>query len=83
MQIMRKTQYVREFFSFYVQKRGRTTVAENFLHVRRKKILFLGEVVPVGKTLPYPWMEASVSGFPHIVNLSFGMPEKRRTGYMA
>lgn len=45
MQIMRKTQYVREFFSFYVQKRGRTTVTENFLHVRRKKILFLGEVV--------------------------------------
>lgn len=47
MQMMReREEYVKEAVSFCVKKRGRAAVAENLLHMRRKKkILCLGEVV--------------------------------------
>ena len=71
MQTMRETLYVRESFSFYVKKSGRATLAENFLHMRRKKQSFFGGCW--GKN-------RSMSGCRHTISLSFWM-QKKRTGY--
>lgn len=77
MQMMReREEYVKEAVSFYVKKRGRAAVAENLLHMRRKKRFFVQ-----GKLYLCLWMEAAELGFPHTVNLSFWRQEEKRTGY--